>query len=65
MLGEQVDIWEYEIETERAITGKTKSQIMESLKKRGQDGWELVSVHPVTMCKQTEDWYIYKRHVQP
>jgi hypothetical protein len=58
--------WHYKVDyAERPIglhPSQVQEQIIRSLNRNGEEGWELVDVlsHEITQTKYV-DWYIYKR----
>ena len=59
-------IWEYQIDVGMSLGGSTESnELQAQLEKRGQEGWELVTILPRSITKQTEMMLIFKRRVLP
>ncbi|MBM2825780.1 MAG: hypothetical protein HW402_1444 [Dehalococcoidales bacterium] len=54
-------VWEYQIDRGLYTFGGrlTPEELQERLNKRGEDGWELVSI--LSMTEPREDWWIFKR----
>ncbi len=55
-------IWEYQIDVGMSLGGSTEANELQSqLDKRGQEGWELVTILPRSLTKETEILLIFKR----
>jgi hypothetical protein len=55
-------IWEYQIDVGMSLGGSTEAKELQSqLDKRGQEGWELVTILPRSITKETEMMLIFKR----
>jgi hypothetical protein len=55
-------IWEYQIDVGMSLGESTEANELQSqLSKRGQEGWELVTILPRSIAKETQIMLIFKR----